>query len=105
MAVIEPPGNLQSPFDFVESDAAELDAAAARHWLGLAVGVLVLAGLFATLLVIGRVPPLDRLFTDPLLFRRGLVVHVDLALVAWFYCFLTGLWFLLPTRTSGRRVS
>jgi cytochrome c oxidase subunit I len=105
MATLDPPGSIQSPFDHADEDVAVLDAAAARGWIGLAVGVLVLAGLFATLLVIGRVPPLDRLFTDPLLFRRGLVVHVDLALVAWFYCFLTGLWFLLPARGRGKRLA
>ncbi len=89
---------------FVRKGGTELDAAAARTWIALAVGVLVVAGLFALILVVGRMPPLDRLFTDPTFFRRGLVVHVDLALVAWFYCFLTGLWFLLPTRGDGPRL-
>ncbi len=83
--------------------ARELDAAAARTWIGMAVGVLLLAGIFALLLVIGRMPPFDRLFSDPGLFRRGLVVHVALALVTWFYCFLVGLWFLLPSKGTGAR--
>ncbi len=81
----------------------ELDARSARIWIGMAVGVLLIAGIFALLLVIGRMPPFDRLFSDPAMFRRGLVVHVDLALVAWFYCFLVGLWFLLPTQGTGAR--
>jgi len=116
MAAVESPQQSGHPFDLHranESGEHEAvapsihgpDARAARRWLGLAVGVLVLAGLFATLLVIGRVPPLDRLFEDPLLFRRGLVVHVDLALVAWFYCFLAGLWFLLPAQGRERRLA
>ena len=102
-----PPANEAAPGALSDAGAevAGHDAAAARSWIGLAVGVLVLAGVFATLLVIGRVPPLDRLFEDPLLFRRGLVVHVDLALVAWFYCFLAGLWFLLPSQGKGRRLA
>ena len=71
----------------------------ARDWLALAVGVLVLAGLFSLVVVVGRMPPFDRLVTDPLFFRRGLVVHVNLALVAWFYSFVAALLFL----PSGRR--
>ena len=56
----------------------------ARRWFGLALGSLVLAGLLSLTLVIGRLPFLGWLFTDPLFFRRALVVHVDLAIVVWF---------------------
>jgi cytochrome c oxidase subunit 1 len=58
--------------------------AAARGWFRYAVGSLVLAGLLSLLLVVGRLPFLGWLFTDPLFFRRALVVHVDLAIVVWF---------------------
>ncbi len=79
------------------SFAATQDAArTARAWIGLAVTCLIVAGLFALLLVIGRMPPFDRLFTDPLFFRRCLVVHVNLSLVAWFHAFLVGMTSLLP---------
>lgn len=105
MATVDSPGPIRSPLDLADTSTEVLDATSARHWLLLAVGVLMLAGIMATLLVIGRVPPLDRLFADPLMFRRGLVVHVDLALVAWFYCFITGLWFLLPARGHGHRLA
>lgn len=81
----------------------DADRLAARRWLILAVGTLVIAGVFALVLVVGRVPPLDRLFSDPLFFRRALVVHVDLSLVAWFCCFTVALWFLLPTRLPAGR--
>src|SRR5438045_2418062 len=57
---------------------------AAARWLALAIGSLVLAGTLSILLVIGRMPPFDRLVTDPMFFRRCLVVHVDLALVVCF---------------------
>ncbi len=50
----------------------------------LAIGSLVLAGLLSLMLVIGRLPFLGWLFTDPLFFKRALVVHVDLAIVVWF---------------------
>ena len=71
---------------------------AARQWLGLALGVLILAGLFAVAVVIGRMPPFDRFVTDPLFFKRCLVAHVNLALIAWFYSFIAALLFLLPSR-------
>ena len=76
------------------------EARAAQYWLGLAVGVLVLAGLFSLVVVIGRMPPFDRLVTDPLFFKRSLVVHVNLALVAWFYSFVAALLFMLPGRRA-----
>jgi cytochrome c oxidase subunit 1 len=76
------------------------EARNARLWLGLAVGVLILAGLFSLVVVIGRMPPFDRWVTDPLFFKRGLVVHVNLALVAWFYSFVAAMLFLLPGRRA-----
>lgn len=57
---------------------------AARGWFSFGIGSLVLAGLLSLLLVVGRLPFLGWLFTDPLFFRRALVVHVDLAIVIWF---------------------
>lgn len=69
---------------------------AARQWLGLALGVLLAAGLCALAVVIGRMPPFDRFVTDPLFFRRCLVAHVNFALVAWFYSFTCALLFLAP---------
>ena len=56
----------------------------ARRWFLFAVGSLVLAGLLSLTLVVGRLPFLGWLFTDPLFFKRALVVHVDLAMVVWF---------------------
>jgi cytochrome c oxidase subunit 1 len=72
----------------------------ASHWLGLSLAVLTLAGLFSLVVVVGRMPPFDRFVTDPLFFKRGLVVHVNLALVAWFYSFVAALLFLLPGRPT-----
>jgi len=76
----------------------------ASQWLGLAFGVLGFAGLFALVVVIGRMPPFDRLVSDSLFFKRGLVVHVNLALVAWFYSFVAALLFLLPGRRAPSRL-
>ena len=82
---------------------SRLESRCASQWLGLALGVLTLAGLFALVVVIGRMPPFDRLVTDPLFFKRGLVVHVNLALVAWFYSFVAALLFFLPGRSAPNR--
>lgn len=72
------------------------ERSAARQWLGLALGVLLAAGLCALAVVIGRMPPFDRFVTDPLFFKRCLVAHVNFALIAWFYSFTSALLFLLP---------
>jgi hypothetical protein len=76
-------------------------AQALRRWLGLALLALVLAGIFALAVVVGRMPPFDRYVTDPLFFKRCLVAHVNLALVTWFYSFLAALLFGLPGRGRG----
>lgn len=81
--------------------ASTQDLPAARAWLGLSLGTLLLAGLGAVLLVLGRVLPLLGVTAAGDFFRRALIVHVDLALVVWFYAFLGGLVALLP----GRRVA
>jgi hypothetical protein len=78
---------LESPLPLTTHAAAGVDrsgVAAARGWFLLAIGSLVLAGLLSLMLVIGRLPFLGWLFTDPLFFKRALVVHVDLAIVVWF---------------------
>lgn len=72
-----------------------------RRWAALAVGSLVIAGLLSLAVVVGRLPVLSRIIDDPLFFKRCLVVHVDLALVVWFYAFMAG---LLALR-SGNRAS
>ncbi len=73
----------------------------ATGWLALAVGSLLLAGSFALLLVVARVPPFSFWFTDAAFFRRCLVVHVDLALVVWFYAFVAALFSLLRARGTS----
>jgi cytochrome c oxidase subunit 1 len=60
------------------------ESGGARLWFLFAVGSLVLAGLLSLTLVVGRLPFMAWLFTDPLFFKRALVVHVDLAMVVWF---------------------
>lgn len=82
-------------------------SADARRWCTLAFASLVIAGLLSLAVVVGRLPILSRIIDDPLFFKRCLVVHVDLALVVWFYAFLAGLLALrhhagpTPVRTVG----
>lgn len=81
------------------------EARSARRWLGLAIGALILAGVFSAALLVGRAPGVSRLVTDPAFFRRCLVVHVDLALVVWIYAFCAALGFLIPARGRSSRLS
>src|SRR5690554_7907814 len=76
-----------------------------RRWLGLSVGALITAGLFSLGLIIGRMPPFSEWVTDPQFFKRALVVHVDLALIVWFYAFITGLFCLIPRRKRARKIA
>ncbi len=65
-------------------------------WLYLAVGSLLVSGLFALMLVVGRMPVISGWITDPGFFRRCLVLHVNLSLLVWFSAFTAGLFALLP---------
>jgi hypothetical protein len=56
-----------------------------RGWAGLAIGALGVAGVFALLLALSRVPGIERVFAWPLnFFAKGLVIHVVFSLVVWF---------------------
>jgi hypothetical protein len=78
-----------------------VDLALTRWAFGIAVGSLLLAGAFSLLLVVGRMPMFSTWVTDPLFFRRCLVLHVDLALIVWFFAFAVGLYSLLPGNRSS----
>lgn len=85
--------------------AALAGTGAARAWFLVAIGSLVLAGLLSLLLVLGRLPGLGPLLGDPLLFKRALVVHVDLALIVWFQAGTAAFLALGPGRGVSGRVS
>ena len=69
--------------------------------LGLAIGSLLIAGCFSLLLMVGRMPVFSSWVSDPLFFKRCLVLHVDLALVVWFFSFAAALYSLLPGDRSS----
>lgn len=81
-----PPANVPAPATLPVSTVERegFREGPARGWFLFAIGSLVLAGLLSLMLVVGRLPFLGWLFTDPLFFKRALVVHVDLAIVVWF---------------------
>lgn len=81
------------------------DRERAREWVLVAVLSLGLAGVLATGLVFARMPRLATLVTDPAFFKRCLVVHVDLALVVWFYAFVAALFALIPSRVRSNAIS
>lgn len=86
--------------DAAVNHPAQIDA---RRWFALAIGSLVIAGLLSLAVVVGRLPVLSRIIDDPLFFKRCLVVHVDLALVVWFYAFLAAM-LALRSPVSGNRI-
>lgn len=75
----------------------------ARRWFLLSIGSLIVAGLFALLLVVGRTPPLNSVITDPDFFKRCLVIHVNLSLLVWFCSFVAGMFCLLPGAPTPSR--
>ncbi|HXG47728.1 MAG TPA: hypothetical protein VNO52_08890 [Methylomirabilota bacterium] len=84
-----------------EGRALSFEAGLTRRALGLAIGSLLLAGCFSLLLIVGRMPVFSEWISDPLFFKRCLVVHVDLALIVWFFSFAAGLYSLVPGDRSS----
>lgn len=78
---------------------------AARRWLLLGLVALAGAGLFAVLLVLGRIPGAQEWLPGIDLFRVALVAHVDLSVLVWFLAFAGFLWTLRdgPHGAWGKR--
>ena len=68
-------------------------------WLGLAVGSLVVAGLFAAVAAFARTPVVYRLFSAGA-FQLALVGHVTFAFTVWFVAFSGALWVYVAWRAS-----
>lgn len=76
--------------------------ALAGSWLLLAVLALALSTACAVLLVVARAPLPEVFATSLTWFRSALVLHVSLAVVAWFLCCAAGLWTLAAGAVAGR---
>ncbi len=56
-----------------------------RAWAALGIGALALAGVFALLLAISRIPGIEDTLPWPIgFFEKGLVIHVVFSFVVWF---------------------
>ncbi len=72
-----------------------------RRWLSLAVGSLAVAGVFALMLAVSRVPGVEKVFPWPVgFFHKGLVIHVVFSFVVWFLAVFGGLLQLAAYRVS-----
>jgi hypothetical protein len=68
-----------------ELDVETIASTEWRSWTLLAVGALAIAGVFAFLLAVSRLPGAEKIFPWPLgFFSKGLVIHVIFSLVVWF---------------------
>ena len=65
----------------------------------------MLAGFLSIFIMLGRTPIIHGYITDSHWFKRTLVVHVDLALLVWFYGFLCGLFVLIPLPKTRNRLA
>ena len=73
-------------------------------WISLSIAALMLSGFLSIFIMLGRTPIIHEYITDPHWFKRTLVVHVDLALLVWFYGFLCGLFVLIPLPNTRNRL-
>ena len=91
------------PAHVPETDAAV--AASGRElwgWSALAVGALAIAGVFALLLAISRIPGIETVFPWPLgFFQKGLVIHVVFSFVVWFLAVFGALLLIAVKQASG----
>lgn len=75
-----------------------------RGWSALAMLSLAIAGVFALLLAISRVPGADTMFPWPVaFFHKGLVIHVVLSFVVWLLSVLGAMTTVATLRLSAGR--
>jgi len=73
-----------------------------RGWAGLAIGSLAVAGIFAVLIAVSRIPGIEKLGIWPLdFFQKGLIIHVIFSFVVWFAAVMGALWHLVTLRMSN----
>ncbi|MBL6931354.1 MAG: cbb3-type cytochrome c oxidase subunit I [Rhodospirillales bacterium] len=73
-----------------------------RGWAGLAVLSLAMAGVFALLLAVSRIPGVEGVLPLPLdFFDKGLVIHVVFSFVVWFQAVFGCLLNISTTRISN----
>ncbi len=85
--------NMETPDGTLGTAANSEDARwEIRAWLLLGLAALAIAGVFALMLAVSRVPGAERVIPWPLhFFEKGLVIHVVYSFVVWFLCLLGAL--------------
>ncbi len=61
-------------------------------WLKNGVFALAVAGLYSVILVVLRTPGFGQIFSDPMIFRTALVIHVNLSVLVWLLAITTVVW-------------
>src|SRR5215472_5706822 len=88
--------------------AARLESAVPRElvgWAWLAVGALAVAGIFALLLALSRIPGMEKTPFWPIdFFYKGLVIHVIFSLVIWLQGIFAFLVTVATMKLSGQGV-
>ncbi len=88
-------------------ETAAADTAFRRElwvWSALAVGSLAIAGVFAFLLALSRIPGIETVFPWPLgFFHKGLVIHVVFSFVVWFLAVFGALLLVAAKQAAGGR--
>jgi cytochrome c oxidase subunit I len=75
-----------------------------RYWGGLGIAALAVAGVFALLLAISRIPGIENTFPWPIgFFEKGLVIHVIMSFVVWFLAMFGALMSVLTALAAGSR--
>jgi cytochrome c oxidase subunit I len=73
-----------------------------RGWCAIAIGSLAIAGVFALLLAVSRIPGIETLFAWPLgFFQKGLVIHVVFSFVVWFLAIFGALLVMATHAVAG----
>jgi len=71
-------------------------------WCFLAIVALAVAGVFAVLLAVSRLPGIEEVFPWPLeFFAKGLVIHVVYSFIVWFLAVFGALLHLATQRVAG----
>lgn len=96
---------IQLPLELFAVPRALVRVDYSKQWLKLSLFSLLLSGFFSFIIVIARTPGLAEWIGDPQFIRKSLVLHVDYALVLWFYAFLAALYLSLVKSITGIRFS
>jgi len=62
------------------------------RWLKNGIFALAIAGLYSVVLVVLRTPGLGQVFSDPMVFRTALVIHVNLSVLVWLLAITSAVW-------------